>query len=121
MTPNNKITPEEAKRIIFDRIDSNIDFRTLRKELHGISRRNIKLLVLEIMAEHKIQEVPFPGMMKKQVKSLPPLPISTDGTINVQELLEQKGFTHESCLVKYSVGAKKITMTIKERNNVIAE
>jgi hypothetical protein len=113
-----KFTNEETKNIILERIGSNIDFRTLRKELKGVSRRTIKLLVLEIMDEQKISEVPFAGMMKKPVKSNPPLAITQDGSINVKELLEQKGFIAESCFVKYSVGAKKITMTIKEKAHV---
>jgi hypothetical protein len=109
-----KMNPEEAKNIILERIDQNIDFRTLRKELKGISRHDIKLLVLEIIDERKISEVPFSGMMKKPVKATPPIMIE-DGKIPVQELLEQKGFLAESCFVKYSVGKKKITMTIKEK------
>jgi hypothetical protein len=120
--PNQKIAPEEAKSIILDKINSGIDFRTLRKELKGISRRNIKLLILEIVDELKLQEVPFPGLLRKPMKSTPPLSVSSDGTINVKELLEQKGFNPEACFAKYSVGTKKITMTIKEKkdNNVRA-
>ena len=115
--PNTKITQEAAKNIILDRIESNMEFRQLRKELRGISRRDIKLLVLEIMDEKKISEVPFPGMLKKPTKATQPLLITQDGTINVKELLEQKGFIPESCSAKYSIGAKKITMTIKEKKN----
>ena len=112
---NQKISQEEAKKIIMERIESNIDFRTLRKELKGISRRTIKLLVLEIVDEKKIKEIPFPGMMRKPNKATLPLPVSSDGTIDVSKLLEQKGFTPDSCFVKYSIGAKKITMSIKEK------
>ena len=46
---NQKLSQEEAKSIIKERIGSNIEFRILRKELKGISRRAIKLLVLELM------------------------------------------------------------------------
>jgi len=118
--PNPKISNEEAKNIILERIDSGIDFRTLRKELRGLSRRTIKLLVLEIMAEQKISEVPFAGLMRKPVKAPQPLLINSDGMIDVNELLAKKNYSQENCFVKYSLGPKKITMTIKEKkdNNV---
>lgn len=95
------ITLYEAKKVIAEKITSGIDFRTLRKELSGISRRNIKLLVLEIMNEQRICEIPFPWMLKKRITATSPLPLSVDGTIDVQELLAQKGFTPEMCTVRY--------------------
>ena len=117
-----KFNNEEIKNIILERINSGIDFRTLRKELNGISRRTIKLLVLELIDEQKITEVPFPGMMKKPMKSTPPLFINAEGLLDVNELLAKKNFTPASCFVKCSLGPKKITMTIKEKkdNNVNA-
>jgi len=117
---NKKINNEEAKQAILERMNTGIDFKTLRKELSGCSRRDIKLLLLEIMDEQKISEVPFPGLLRKRRKANPPLKISEDFNINVKELLDMKEFSIESCIVKYSIGPKKITVTIKEKkdNNV---
>ena len=114
---NQKLTQAEVKEVIANKIGSGIEFRVLRKELKGVSRRDIKLLVLEIMAEQQISEVPFPGMLKKPNKATPPLSINPDGTLDIKEILEKKSFMPDSCLVKYTIGAKKITMTIKEIKN----
>ena len=113
--PIQKMPLEEAKQIILERINSNIDYRTLQKELKGVTRKNIKLLVLEIMDEQKLSEIPFAGMMRKPKKATPPLLINADGMIDVKDILAMKEFAPETCIVKYSVSQKKITLTIKEK------
>ena len=115
-----KLTLEEAKQIIKEGIGNNIEYRVLRKELKGISRRAIKLIVLELMDEEKLSKVPFPELLRKPKKATQPLLVNSEGIIDVKELLEQKGYTPDTCFVKYSIGSKKITLTIKETkdNNV---
>ena len=112
-----KISQEEAREIIKERIGSNIDFKTLRKELKGISRRAIKLIVLDMMDELKLSEIPFKDMLRKPKKATPPLNISDEGKIDVKEILENRGLIPGNCIVKYNVGKSKITMTIKEKKN----
>ena len=112
-----KISTEEAKQIIQERIGSNIEFRILRKELKGMARRSIKLMVLELMDELKLSEVPFPGMMRKPNKAIQPLLISPEGMIDVKEILEKKELNPDKCVVKYNIGKSKISMIIKEKKD----
>ena len=111
----NIILRDEAKKIILEKIAENVDFRSLRKSLPGFSRRAIKLLVLEVMTEEKISEVPFEGMMRQRQKRPQPLPVTSEGMVDITSLLAQKNYLPENCSVRFFVGQKKITLTVFEK------
>lgn len=104
---------DEIKETIKLGIDEKIDFKELRKRLPHIHKKPLIAIIYDVMNELEIRDIPFPGLLTKPKFARKPIPVSDTGKINITELLEEKGFDDLKCEAFASVGAKKITLTIK--------
>lgn len=107
----------KAKNIIKKGISENIDFVELRKRLPDMKKRPIMSLVFDVMEESDIKQIPFPGMVVRPRLTRKPLPVEQDGTLNILEILKEKGFDKLVCEAHCHVGKDKITLTIKPLKN----
>ena len=108
-----KISPENAKKIIKEGINENIDFSELRKLLPDMCKRPIVSLVFDVMEELGIKQIPFPGMVSRPRQARKRIPVGEDGSLNILELLKEKGFEGKACEARCHIGEEKITLTIK--------
>ena len=101
------------KEIIRQGIKEHIDFQTLRSLLPTIRKRVLLSLIFDVMDEMGLKQLPFPGMMSRPTFTHKPIPVQADGTLNIYEVLKEKGFEDMLCEAKCHVGENKITLTIK--------
>lgn len=69
------------------------------------------------MTEQGLGNVQIEGLFTPPRRVNPLLQVQPEGLLDVKSLLAQKGFAPDTCHVSYSIGSKKITLTIKEKNN----
>ena len=114
----NKQNYQEEKEIIKQGIEEKINFSELRCRLPGWRKRPLQSLILDVMEEIGLKDIPFPGLLVRPRLTRQPIPLAVDGTLCIQDLLTEKGFNGKPCQAFAHVGAKKITLTIiKPHNN----
>ena len=104
---------QETKEIIRQGIEEKINFSELRSRLPGWRKRLLQSLILDVMEEVGLKDIPFPGLLVRPRLARKPVPIDSNGTLCIQDLLTEKGFEGRPCQAFCHVGTQKITLTIK--------
>lgn len=104
----------EIREAVTKAIHEKISFQELRERLPGVGKRQLLSTMFDLMQELGISEIPFCDAMVKPRLVRKPLLVSEDGNINIQKLLEEKGFANAEVVACPNIGKNKITITVKK-------
>lgn len=106
----------EIRDTVMDAINDKLSFKELRKKLPGVRKSQLLSTTHDIMEELKIT-MPFPDAYNRPRLKRTPLAVTADGMVDINALLQEKGYTPTDCIACPTIGVNRITLTIKKSNN----
>lgn len=107
-----KLSKQDVELLIINGVKKGSLFKDIRKKIIGWERRAIKNVVLELMANKKITEIPK-NMFYTQERFPKILPL-TNNCLDLTSIIDKTYFLKdEKIIANYHIGKDKVTITVR--------